>query len=242
MSKRGILIGIAGGSGSGKSSVAETLVKDLGSDRVVILRQDSYYKNIDAVRRPGEPVPNFDHPDALDLELLHEHCAELLEGRPIEQPVYDFSTHSRAGSATIAGPHHVIILEGTLVLYDEMLRALMDIKLYVDADADIRLLRRLRRDVAERGRTPESVITQYEITVRPMHMTFVEPSKRHADVIIPEGGHNLVAIDLLKTKVRALLDQRAADDAADEARRKSPTLFAEASGGAAAGAPPAIAR
>ena len=225
MTKRGILIGIAGGSGSGKSSVAEALIRELGSDRVVILRQDSYYRNIDAVRRPGEPIPNFDHPDALDLELLHEHCTELLESRPIQQPVYDFSVHTRTGSTSIAGPHHVIILEGTLVLYDEMVRALMDIKIFVDADADIRLLRRLRRDVAERGRTTESVITQYELTVRPMHMTFVEPSKRHADLIIPEGGHNLVAIDLLTTKVRALLVQRAEEEAADEARRKSPTLF-----------------
>ncbi len=225
MTKRGILIGIAGGSGSGKSSVAEALIHELGSDRVVILRQDSYYRNIDEVRRPGEPIPNFDHPDALDLELLHRHCEELLQGLPIQQPVYDFSTHSRAGSTAIEGPHHVIILEGTLVLFDEMLRALMDIKLFVEADADIRLLRRLRRDVAERGRTPESVITQYELTVRPMHLTFVEPSKRHADVIIPGGGHNLVAIDLLRTKVRALLDQRAAEEAAEEARRKSPSLF-----------------
>src|ERR1041385_7694030 len=223
MVQRGILIGIAGGSGSGKTLVAERLIEGIGSKRVVILRQDSYYRNIETVRRPGEAVANFDHPDALDLDLLHDHCRDLLEGRTVHQPLYDFATHSRTGETLVVGPHHVIVLEGTLVLYDETLRSLMDIKIYVDTDPDVRLLRRLRRDVAERGRTPESVITQYEQTVRPMHLMFVEPTKRYADIVIPEGGHNLVAIDVLPAKVRTLLDARAAEEARD-ALAASPKL------------------
>jgi uridine kinase len=219
-----VLIGIAGGSGSGKTLVAETLIRELGSDRVVVLRQDSYYRNITEVRRDLDGVPNFDHPDALDLALLESHVLALLHGHPIQQPLYDFTVHRRTGETTVVGPHHVIVLEGTLVLYVPGLRSLMDIKVYIETDPDVRLVRRLRRDVAERGRTVDSVLTQYEHTVRPMHLTFVEQSKRYADVIIPEGGHNLVAIDLLQTKIRSLLDVRAAEDAAEVEAARQTTL------------------
>jgi uridine kinase len=217
MARRGILIGIAGGSASGKTSVAERIFQGIDSDHAVIIRQDSYYKSITVVRGP-DGIANFDHPDALDLDLLQQHVEELLAGRPVRQPVYDFSLHERTGERLISVPQHVVVLEGTLVLYVPALRARMDIKIFIDTDADVRLLRRLQRDVAERGRTVESVIEQYEQTVRPMHAQFVEPTKRYADIIVPEGGHNLVAIDVIQTKIRTLLEARLADDAGDATR------------------------
>lgn len=202
---RRILIGIAGGSGSGKTLVARTIVRDLGSDRVVIIDQDSYYKDLDAIP-PGEREGrNFDHPDAFDHELLRRHIRELLAGRPIEEPIYDYGEHRRLKETRRIGEHLIIVLEGILIFMDPELRALMDIKLFIDADADVRFIRRLRRDLIERGRSADSIIRQYEESVRPMHLQFVEPSKRWADVIIPEGGHNAVAIDLVKTKIRELL-------------------------------------
>ena len=210
MSRR-ILIGIAGGSGSGKTLVARTIVSDLGSDRVVIIDQDSYYKNLEDIPFRDREVRNFDHPDAFDSELLLRHVRELLAGRPVEQPIYDYSQHRRLDETRRVGDHVVFVLEGILIFVDPVLRGLMDIKLFIDADPDVRFIRRLRRDLVERGRSVDSIIRQYEESVRPMHQQFVEPSKRYADVIIPEGGHNAVAIDLVKTKIRELLRERGVD-------------------------------
>jgi uridine kinase len=207
MSRR-ILIGIAGGSGSGKTLVARTIVRELGSDRVVIIDQDSYYKNLDDIPLRDREARNFDHPDAFDNELLKRHIRELLNGRSVEQPIYDYGEHRRLSETRTIGEHLVIVLEGILIFGDPELRDLMDIKLFIDADADVRFIRRLRRDLTERGRSVDSIVRQYEESVRPMHTQFVEPSKRWADVIIPEGGHNKVAIDLVKTKIRELLRER----------------------------------
>jgi uridine kinase len=213
MSRR-ILIGIAGGSGSGKTLVARTIVRELGSKRVVIIDQDSYYKNLEEVPFRDREARNFDHPDAFDDSLLRQHLSELLEGHNIEQPVYDYALHQRSTETRRISDHLVIVLEGLLILHDPELRALMDIKLFVDADSDVRLIRRLRRDILERGRSVDSILRQYEDSVRPMHLQFVEPSKRFADVIIPGGGHNKVAIDLVKTKIRELLRERGVDASA----------------------------
>ena len=210
MTGRRILIGIAGGSGSGKTLVARTIVRELGTDRVVIIDQDSYYKNLEDIPLRDRDARNFDHPDAFDNELMKRHIRELLAGRPIAQPIYDYSEHRRLPETRQVGEHDVIVLEGILIFTDPELLQLMDIKMFIDADADIRFIRRLRRDLIERGRSADSIIRQYEESVRPMHLQFVEPSKRHADVIIPEGGHNKVAIDLMKTKIRELLRERGA--------------------------------
>jgi uridine kinase len=208
MSSRRILIGIAGGSGSGKTLVARTIVRELGSDRVVIIDQDSYYRNLEDVPFRDREARNFDHPDAFDNDLLKEHIRDLLAGRPVEQPVYDYAQHRRLAETRRIGEHLIVVLEGILIYVDPELRELMDIKLFIDADADVRFIRRLRRDLIERGRSVDSIIRQYEESVRPMHLQFVEPSKRHADLIVPEGGHNKVAIDLVKTKIRELLRER----------------------------------
>jgi uridine kinase len=209
---RRILIGIAGGSGSGKTLVARTIVRELGSSRVVIIDQDSYYKDLDDIPFRDREARNFDHPDAFDNELLKRHIRELLAGRDIEQPIYDYAEHRRSPETRHIGDHVVVVLEGILIFVDPELRALMDIKLFIDADPDVRFIRRLRRDLVERGRSVDSIIRQYEESVRPMHMQFVEPSKRYADLIVPEGGHNKVAIDLVKTKIRELLRDRAASE------------------------------
>ncbi|MFQ5638644.1 MAG: uridine kinase [bacterium] len=206
--EKGILIGIAGGSGSGKTLVAQNIYSDLGSDRVVILCQDSYYKDLSHLPPEERSSHNFDHPDAVDTKLMFRHVQDLLAGKTIELPIYDFVTHTLTTKTTPIGPHSIVVLEGILIFYNPKLRELMDIKVFVDTDADIRLIRRLRRDILKRGRTVESVIKQYESSVRPMHMQFVEPTKRYADIIIPEGGYNWVAIDLLKTKIEALLRER----------------------------------
>jgi uridine kinase len=205
-SHKPILIGLAGGTGSGKTLVAKTLVKRLGSDRVVIVEQDSYYRaNWDLPFEERAKV-NYDHPDAFDHELLVEHMDKLMLGESIEMPVYDYSQHTRSKVDTVRIENHVvIILEGILVLHDPLLREKMDIKVFVDTDNDVRFIRRLRRDVKERGRSLDNVIDQYENVVRPMHLQFVEPSKRSADIILPQGGKNLVAIDLLQTKIASLL-------------------------------------
>lgn len=207
---QGLLIGIAGGSGSGKTLVAKTIYRELGSDKVVIIDQDSYYKDLDDIPLKDRDLRNFDHPDAFDSELLKTHMSELLAGRAIEQPVYDYTRHARTQETRTVGEHLVIVLEGILIFYDPELRDLMDIKVYIDADADVRFIRRLTRDIHERGRSVDSVIRQYQESVRPMHEQFVEPSKRYADIIIPEGGHNKVAIDLLKVKIKDLLRERGA--------------------------------
>ncbi len=210
---RRILIGIAGGSGSGKTLVARTIVRELGSDSVVIIDQDSYYKNLEDIPLRDRDARNFDHPDAFDNGMLVRHVKDLLAGIPVEQPIYDYAEHRRLAETRHIGDHHIIVLEGILILHDPELRALMDIKMFIDADADVRFIRRLRRDIVERGRSVDSVIRQYEESVRPMHLQFVEPAKRYADVIIPEGGHNKVAIDLMKTKIRALLREAGVDSA-----------------------------
>ena len=205
-----ILIGIAGGSGSGKTLVAKTIYRDLGSDRVVIIDQDSYYKDIEDVPLRDRDLRNFDHPDAFDNELLKRHMRALLAGEEVDQPVYDYVRHARTRETRRIGEQLVIVLEGILIFYDPELRDLMDIKVYIDADADVRFIRRLGRDIHERGRSVDSVIRQYQESVRPMHLQFVEPLKRYADIIVPEGGHNRVAIDLLKVKIKDLLRERGA--------------------------------
>ena len=219
MTGRRILIGIAGGSGSGKTLVARNIVRELGSDRVVIIDQDSYYRNLEDIPLRDRDTRNFDHPDAFDNDLLRCHVRELLAGHPIAQPVYDYAAHRRLPETRHVGEHDVIVLEGILIFTDADLVSLMDIKLFIDADPDVRFIRRLRRDLIERGRSADSIIRQYEESVRPMHLQFVEPSKRHADVIIPEGGHNKVAIDLMKSKIRELLRERGVDAAPGVAAR-----------------------
>jgi len=203
--RRGLLIGIAGGTGAGKTLVAQTIAQDLGSDSVLLIEQDSYYKDLHHIPLGERENRNFDHPDAFDRDLLRKHLEILLEGGEIEMPIYDMRTHTRVKEPLRHRARPIMMLDGLLVLEDPGLRHLMDIKLYVDADPDIRFIRRLKRDITERGRTLDQVIRQYESSVRPMHLQFVEPSKRYADLIIPEGGYNFVAIDLMKTKIRALL-------------------------------------
>lgn len=206
--KNGILIGIAGGTGSGKTLVARRIAEDLGEKHVVVMQQDAYYKNLETLSFEERASQNFDHPDAVDLDLLVAHTKELLSGKAIEQPQYDFSIHLRTKDLVSVRPKPIVILEGILILYYAELRDLMDIKVFVDTDADIRLIRRLKRDIKKRGRSLDSVLEQYEKTVKPMHVEFVEPSKRFADIIIPEGGHNLVAVDLLATKIQSIIEEK----------------------------------
>lgn len=208
MEKKGILIGVAGGTGSGKTLIAQRIIEQLGSDEVVVIQQDSYYKDLSHIPFEERKKYNFDHPSAFDKEALLRDLKALLNNQTIQLPIYNYVTHTREPNTRTVGPHTVIVLDGILVLEDPDLRALMDIKVYVDTDPDIRLARRIRRDILERGRDIESVLTQYENTVRVMHLQFIEPSKRYADVIIPEGGFNVVAIDLLVTKIRDILQQR----------------------------------
>lgn len=200
-----MIIGICGGTGSGKTTVANRILESVSEDEVVFLQQDSYYRNLDQLPLDYRRIANFDHPDAIDNDLLVEHVRVLKRGEAVELPVYDFKTHTRRPETLHMEPRPIIIVEGILIFAEPRLLAEMDIKVYVDTPDDIRFIRRLRRDIAERGRTVESVIEQYEATVRPMHMQFVEPSKRHADVIIPEGGHNLVSIGLISGRIRERL-------------------------------------
>jgi uridine kinase len=202
---RPLFIGIAGGSASGKSLVTSRLTEELGSSEVVRLEQDAYYRDLGSLPPEERALANFDHPDAFDRELLLSHMLTLLRGQPIDTPIYDYATHTRRGETRRIEGHRVIILEGILVLEDPAMRRLMDIKVFIDAAPDVRLIRRIRRDILDRGRSLESVLLSYEQNVRPMHEQFVEPSKRYADIIVPEGGRNAVAIDLLVTKVRSLL-------------------------------------
>jgi uridine kinase len=200
-----MVIGICGGTGSGKTTVANRILESVSRDEVIFIQQDSYYRNLEEMPLDYRRKVNFDHPDAIDNGLLVEHVRALKAGRAVELPVYDFKTHARRPETLRTEPRPIIIVEGILVFNEERLRDEMDVKVFVDTPDDIRFIRRLRRDVAERGRTVESVIEQYLATVRPMHMQFVEPSKRHADVIIPEGGHNLVSIALLSGRIRERL-------------------------------------
>jgi uridine kinase len=200
-----LIIGICGGTGSGKTTVANRILESVSASEVVFIQQDSYYRNITDLPVDYRHIANFDHPDALDNDLLVNHVRRLKAGEAVELPLYDFKTHTRMNETRHVEPKPIVIVEGILIYADPRLLEQMDIKVFVDTPDDIRFIRRLRRDLAERGRTVESVIEQYIATVRPMHMQFVEPSKRHADVIIPEGGHNLVSIDLLSGKIRERL-------------------------------------
>ncbi len=200
-----LVIGIAGGSGSGKTTVAQTILNRVGADRIAFLQHDSYYKDLSGLPPTQHAAVNFDHPDSLETKLLIEHIVSLRDGRPVEVPIYDFATDSRTGKTFTISPHRVIIVEGILIFAEPALRELFDVKIFVDTDADLRFIRRLERDITERGRSTESVIKQYLATVRPMHLEFVEPSKRYADVIIPEGGFNAAAMDMVVARIEALL-------------------------------------
>lgn len=199
------LIGICGGSGSGKTVVVRSILEDLGPDHVVIMHQDSYYRDHANLSFEERARINFDHPNAFDSDLLLEHLKTLLAGTAIQQPVYDFTTHTRSDKVVDIAPRQIILVDGILILHDPRIRELMDIRVFMDCDADVRLIRRIRRDMAERERTLESILSQYEKHVRPMHDQFVDPSKKFADVIIPHGGMNEVAVDMVITKVRALV-------------------------------------
>lgn len=197
-----ILIGIAGGTGSGKTTLADKLIESFGSDEVSILRHDNYYKRHDEMTYDERAQLNYDHPDAFDTELLCEHIQKLKDGQAIEMPVYDYTIHNRSSEVIVVNPAPVIVLEGILIFAELSLCELMDIKVFVDTDADVRILRRILRDVKERERSLDSVISQYLTTVKPMHEQFVEPSKRRADIIIPEGGQNVVALQMLIERVK----------------------------------------
>jgi uridine kinase len=200
-----LVIGIAGGSGSGKTTVAQEILQRVGPDRIAFLQHDSYYKDLSGLPPVQRIQVNFDHPNSLETELLIQHIASLRDGKPVEVPIYDFSTHSRTSQTYTVQPRMVILVEGILIFTEPALRGMFDVKIFVDTDSDLRFIRRLERDITERGRTTESVIKQYQSTVRPMHMEFVEPSKRYADVIIPEGGHNTAALDMVVARIEALL-------------------------------------
>jgi uridine kinase len=202
---RPVIIGIAGGTGSGKTTVARAIYDRVGRDRIEWISHDSYYRDFEGLSAEERHHINFDHPDSLETELLARHIDVLCKGAAVETPIYDFTTHARKTDTQRVEPRKVIIVEGILVLAEGELRKRIDIKLYVDTPPDIRFMRRLVRDIKSRGRTMESVIEQYLTTVRPMHEEFVEPSKRHADLIIPEGGENLVAIDAIIARVEGLL-------------------------------------
>lgn len=209
--KKGILIGITGASGSGKTLVAENIYKQLGSENVVIMEEDSYYRDLSEIPFDERVGRNFDHPDAFDHELLSKHIRKLLSGHTIAHPVYDYTTHSRKKETKTVGPHRIVVLEGILLLNEPSLREQMDIKVFIDTAPDVCFIRRLRRDIEQRGRDVNSVINQYMETVRPMYFQFIEPSKRHADIIIPQGGKNRVAIDILTTKIKSLLQEMGVD-------------------------------
>ncbi|RDI44081.1 uridine kinase [Falsibacillus pallidus] len=201
-----IVIGVAGGSGSGKTSVTKAIYEHFTGHSILMIEQDYYYKDQSELPFEERLKTNYDHPLAFDNDLLIEHLKSLLNYEAVEKPVYDYTIHTRSDETITVEPKDVIIIEGILVLEDERLRNLMDIKLYVDTDADLRIIRRMLRDIKERGRTMDSVIDQYINVVRPMHNQFIEPTKRYADIIIPEGGHNHVAIDLMVTKIQTILE------------------------------------
>ncbi|MGI6364910.1 MAG: uridine kinase [Bacillota bacterium] len=202
MSIRPLLIGIAGGTGSGKTSVTRAILDSLPPETVAVLEHDSYYKDQSHLSFEERLKTNYDHPFAFDTPLLIQHLQELVAGRAIESPQYSFVEHTRLPETKRVPSRPVVILEGILILEDERIRDLLDIKVYVDTDADVRIIRRIVRDIRERGRTLESVVDQYLSVVRPMHLQFVEPTKRYADIIIPEGAHNTVAIDILVSRIR----------------------------------------
>ncbi len=200
-----LIIGISGGTGSGKTTVANRILETVSAKDVVFIQQDSYYRNLKDLPLDYRQLANFDHPDAIDNDLLVNHVKKLKAGEPVELPIYDFRAHTRLNDTLRIEPKPIVIVEGILIFSDPRLLEQMDVKVFVDTPDDVRFIRRLKRDLAERGRTVDSVIEQYLATVRPMHMQFVEPSKRYADVIIPEGGHNIVSIDLISGKIRERL-------------------------------------
>ncbi|WP_031548951.1 uridine kinase [Salinicoccus luteus] len=205
--KRPTVIGIAGGSGSGKTSVTRKIMEALNGHSVVLIEQDYYYKDQSDKTFEERLETNYDHPFAFDNNLLISHIRQLIDRQPVEIPTYNYEIHTRSDETIEVEPKDVIIIEGIFALENEDLRNLMDVKLYVDTDSDIRILRRLKRDIEKRGRTMDSVISQYLNVVRPMHLQFIEPTKRFSDIIIPEGGENNVAIDLITTKIRTLLNE-----------------------------------
>ena len=207
-----IIIGVAGGSGSGKTTVSQAILDRVGSERIAFIQHDSYYRELSHLSYEERTRVNYDHPDALDNDLLGVHLDALCAGRAVDVPIYDFTRHNRRPESMRVVPHAVVLVEGILIFADKTLRERMNVKIYVDADPDLRLIRRLSRDVSERGRTVASVIDQYLSTVRPMHLEFVEPSKRYADIIIPRGGMNAVAIDMVVARVEGLLAAYAHDE------------------------------
>jgi len=204
-----LVIGVAGGTGSGKTTVVQKIVKALDTQDIVVLQHDSYYRDRSYLSPERRTSINYDHPDALETELMVVHLRRLVAGNAVEIPVYDFATHTRQTETIRVEQASVVIIEGILVFVDAELRSLMNMKVFVDTDDDVRFIRRMERDIQERGRSRESVVHQYLSTVKPMHLEFTEPSKRHADIIIPEGGYNVVAIDLLVSKLKSLLERQA---------------------------------
>jgi uridine kinase len=198
------VVGIAGGSGSGKSTVVDSLVRGLGASRVALVEQDAYYRNRPGLTLEERAACNYDHPDAIDEELLAEHLRVLKSGVPVEAPIYDFIRHERRPETRCVAPRPCVVVEGILVLASPPVRRLLDLRLFVETDADVRFIRRLRRDVQERGRTVDSIMEQWETTVRPMHLQFVEPSKRHAHLILPEGAGE-AALDVLLARLRSIV-------------------------------------
>lgn len=207
MTRRPLTIGIVGGTGSGKTTVARAVLESLRI-RAAFIDQDAYYRDLAHLAYEERTKVNFDHPDAFDTELLVEHIGHLAAGRPIHKPTYDYAAHTRAQATVLINPSEVILVDGILLFADARLRALFDIKIYVDVADDIRFIRRLRRDIRKRGRSVDSVVEQWMTTVRPMHLEFVEPSKRYADIIIPEGGHNRIGIEMVRSRVEAELIRR----------------------------------
>jgi len=205
--KTSLVIGIAGGTGSGKTTIADYILETVGPEKIAFLPHDAYYRDQTALTYEERSQVNFDHPASLETELLIEHITDLRNQQTIHLPNYDFKTHSRTNKTIQIKPQPIILIEGILILAEPELRKLFDLKIYVDTDADIRFIRRLKRDIEERGRTTESVINQYLETVRPMHLEFVEPSKRYASVIIPEGGYNYVALDLIVARIESMLQE-----------------------------------
>lgn len=202
---RPVTIAVAGGTGSGKTTISRAILERVGSDHIAYLLHDSYYRDLRDVPRSDRDTVNFDHPDALDTPLMAEHIRQLQAWHAVQTPVYDFAHDARTGETIRVEPQPIILVEGILILAEPELRPLFDVKIYVDTDADMRFIRRLKRDINERGRSAESVISQYLATVRPMHMEFVEPSKRYADVIVPQGGFNTVAIEMVSDRIRSLM-------------------------------------
>jgi len=208
MSASPIIIGLAGGTGSGKTTVAKVILQRAGAQNIAYVPHDSYYRNFADLPRPHLDIINWDHPDSLETDLMIEHIHALKAGQAVELPIYDFTHHIRTAQTLHVEPQPIILVEGILIFADPHLRALFDVKIFVDTDPDLRFIRRLQRDITERGRSAESVIRQYLDTVRPMHLEFVEPSKRYADIIIPEGGQNAVAMDMVVARLEMLLARK----------------------------------